>query len=223
MSCATRSCLVDFVESIEYVKQVFFRYSDAVISDNESILREDDIDNSTLLGEFLCIGDDIAHCREEEFWIDDASDLCFLMPDDPQIIISDMRLEELHDISFFSRLHIIAGEEEEGIDDIREFTQYPFCLGYTIECMLGFLSNIERTHDFEEFILDLMSDIIGELFESICFLVHASKKFFEGASEDDDVIFDIAIDADMMLTHAIREREFTSGSIHILDGTEDIS
>ena len=96
MSCATRSCLVDFVESIEYVKQVFFRYSNAVISDNESILREDDIDNSTLLGEFLCIGDDIAHCREEEFWIDDTSDLCFLMPDDPRIIISDMRLEELH-------------------------------------------------------------------------------------------------------------------------------
>lgn len=123
---------IDFVETIEDMGKVFFRYSYTRISDSQSIILKSESDFSRFLSEFLCIRYDISQSREEECFVNWKHYLSMFDDLYTRIILSERVTNQLRNIYLFRFSDIIASKEKECIDYARKLFEYSFSFGYTI-------------------------------------------------------------------------------------------
>lgn len=126
ISC-TRASFICLIEAIEDMDDIRFRDTDTRISNFYTIFAYIYIDTSRIWCELLCVRYDIPDRGHEEILIDDMFSLCLDVETDTRICIPVSLREEISDIHFFSFSDIVSCEEEECIDDMREFFQDRFC------------------------------------------------------------------------------------------------
>ncbi len=111
MSCTSSTSFIDLIKTVEYMRKIFFRDTDACISDRKPRSRDGKSYRTVFWGEFLCISDDIADCCKKKFSI--KRYLYFLLFDEDDTLIlstESFRKKSKHN-GFFWIFDIISSKK----------------------------------------------------------------------------------------------------------------